>query len=180
MPDRLFGLPAHPLLVHIPVVLLPLCALLAIVFVVRLSLTRQFGLPVVMLTAVAAGGTFFAAESGEGMEKILNEPPNPALEAHAEWGDRIRIAAIVFFVIALIFVLLARRSSSSSSSSSSTRASTAAASGTGGVVVESGRSTVVMVLAALLVVSALGTTYAVIETGHSGAKQAWEDAGKEG
>ena len=44
---NLFGLPAHPLLVHIPVALIPLCAAGAIVMVVSASWRQRIGWVVV-------------------------------------------------------------------------------------------------------------------------------------
>lgn len=164
MPDRLFGLPAHPLLVHLPVVMLPLCAILAIVLAVRPKLVRHYGPVLVGLTGVAFVGTFLAAQSGEGLQENILKEHSAAIERHAEWGDRTRIAALVFFVCALAFVMVVRKAGASQ------RSLGAAAK----------RSAAVPVLAALMVLSAVGTTAAVIYTGHTGAKSAWEDAGKEG
>ena len=109
MPEKLFGIPAHPLMVHLPVVLLPLCALIALVLAVRPSLVRHFGIPFVVLTGVSFIGTFLATESGEGLQELLNEKA-AAIERHAEWGDRTRIAALVFFLLAIAFVVLVKRS----------------------------------------------------------------------
>ncbi len=162
MPDKLFGIPAHPLMVHLPVVMLPLCAIFAIILAVRPSLVKPYGIPLAVLTGISFVGTFFATESGEGLEHLLNEH-SAAIERHAEWGDRTRLAALVFFILALAFVIVAKR-----------------AQGTPQVVVgEAKRAMLIPVLAALMSIAAIGTTVAVIYTGHTGAKSAWEDAGKD-
>jgi uncharacterized membrane protein len=168
MPEKLFGIPSHPLMVHLPVVLLPLCALIALVLAVRPSLVRHYGWPFLGLSLVATVGTVLAASSGEGLEELLNERSD-AIEQHAEWGDRTRLVAIVFFVLAVAFVYLVKRSQQRSTSDST---------GSTHTVVK--RSPAIPVFAALLFVSAIGATASVIYTGHTGAKSAWEDAGKEG
>lgn len=162
MPEKLFGIPAHPLMVHLPVVMLPLCALIALALAIRPSLVRHFGIPFAVLTGVSFVGTFLATESGEGLEELLGEK-SAAIERHAEWGDRTRIAALVFLLLAIAFVVLVKRSQRAAAERPA-----------------STRSLAVPVMAGLLALSAVGTTVAVIYTGHSGAKSAWEDAGKEG
>ncbi len=123
-----------------------------------------------MFTGVSFVGTFLATESGEGLQNLLGEE-TAAIERHAEWGDRTRIAALVFFLLASAFVVLVKRSQrtigATTSPSSSSTSST-------------GHSFAIPVIAVLLSLSAVATTAAVIYTGHSGAKSAWEDAGKKG
>lgn len=162
MPEKLFGIPAHPLMVHLPVVLLPLCGLLALLLAVRPSLVRHYGIPFAVLTGVAFVGTFLATESGEGLEDILGEK-SAAIERHAEWGDRTRLIALVFFLLAVVFVAVARRSQRAAVERFAVLRHRLA----------------IPVIAALLCVSAVATTVSVIYTGHTGAKSAWEDAGKE-
>jgi hypothetical protein len=163
MPDRLFGLPSHPLLVHLPVVLLPLAALLMLWLVVRPQHLSLLGLPLVGLSLVSLLGAVLAVESGEGLERILNEP-SKALERHAQMGERTRLVAAVFFVLVVAFYFLGRKWN--------------AARVVGGTAVARSKAFVAVgVVAALFGIVAIG---AVVTTGHSGAKLAWEDAGKEG
>ena len=63
--DRLMGLPAHALIVHAAVVLVPLAMLALVVTGWRAPWRQVYALPVALL---AAGGAFFAilaAGSGE-------------------------------------------------------------------------------------------------------------------
>lgn len=169
MPERLFGIPSHPLMVHAPVVLLPLTAIVAIVLIARPSLLRHYGFPLIGLSVVSAFSAILAASSGEGLQDILKERSR-AIEEHAEWGDRTRLIAIVFMLVVIAWVVVQRRwergraGGGAEASSTSAQARTNLARGA---------------LAALVVLFAVGSTWAVIETGHSGAKSAWEDAGKE-
>jgi len=41
--EELFGLPAHPLLVHMPVVIIPLAGVIAVVFAFRPAWLDRFG-----------------------------------------------------------------------------------------------------------------------------------------
>ncbi len=162
MPDRLFGIPAHPLLVHVPVVLLPLCVVIALMMVTRPRLVDQWGYPAIGLSVVAAIGTILAAETGEGLERILNEK-SPALENHAKWGDITKIVAVVFVVFLIAFVLITKRRSSTTETNGS-----------------ASMKGIAVALTVAMALSGIGTVFAVVKTGHSGATQAWEDAGKEG
>jgi uncharacterized membrane protein len=59
--NELFGLPAHPLLVHAAVVLLPLAALATIVVAV-VPKTRRHYAPVALVLAIAALGAVGLAQ----------------------------------------------------------------------------------------------------------------------
>ena len=163
MPDRLFGLPAHPLLVHVPVVLLPLAALLMLWLLYRPQHLHLLGFLLVGCSFVSFVGSVLAVETGEGLERILNEP-SEALERHAQMGERTRLIAAVFFVLVVAFVVIGRRWN-------------AARTIHGGALPRSKAFIAVGAVAALLGIFAVGS---VVATGHSGAKLAWEDAGKSG
>ena len=53
--EKLFGLPAHPLLVHMPVVLIPLSGLIAIVFAFKTAWLDRFGWGLVVLSGDVVG-----------------------------------------------------------------------------------------------------------------------------
>jgi hypothetical protein len=50
--NTIFGLPAHPLLVHIPVALIPLCAIGAVVIAISPRWRQRIGWVVVVLAGV--------------------------------------------------------------------------------------------------------------------------------
>jgi uncharacterized membrane protein len=58
--DTLFGLPAHPLLVHIPIVLLPLAAIGVIVMLIKPAWHRRYRWIVLAMGIVGALGAAFA------------------------------------------------------------------------------------------------------------------------
>lgn len=63
------GLPAHPLVVHLPVVLVPLAALAVLALALRPRLLRTFGVVVTVLAGVGFAGALLATNSGEALEE---------------------------------------------------------------------------------------------------------------
>jgi uncharacterized membrane protein len=93
------GLPAHPLLVHLPVVLIPLVAVFAIVLVIVPRWRHRF-LPVLVIgSGLAFVGALLAASSGE--ELVDKVKRSATLDNHTELGDAAQWVAFVFFVVML-------------------------------------------------------------------------------
>ena len=67
----IFGLPAHPLLVHIPVVLLPLAAVGAVMMAVRPAWNARYRWAVLVLGAVGAVGVVLAADAGQSLQEQI-------------------------------------------------------------------------------------------------------------
>jgi hypothetical protein len=163
MPEELLDTPIHPLLVHVPVVLVPLLALLvaayALVPLVRPHVRWVTGLlalatPVAALLAKLSGDDFFARLDAEGR---ITESFYPVLQEHQDFGNYTLYSTIALAVLALALVYLVppRR---------------ADAAGPGGPLrVRS------FVLGALSVVAAAVSFYFVVRTGDSGAGAAWSD-----
>jgi len=168
--ETLFGLPAHPLLVHIPVVLVPLAALIAIVFAFRPAWLDRFGWGLVGLSFIGAIGAIFAAGSGEGLESLQNEAETAAREDHFELGETARTIAIVFFLIVTAIVVvryLARKRAAKGDQ----------ATGLWALLASKGAA---ICMAAALVLSGAAATYTMAKAGHQGAKLAWEEEVKPG
>lgn len=62
---KIFGLPAHPLLVHAAVVLVPLAALALVAVGWKEAWRRVYYLPVALIAMAGAGSAFLAKQSGE-------------------------------------------------------------------------------------------------------------------
>jgi hypothetical protein len=163
--EKIFGLPAHPLLVHIPVALIPLCAVGAVMMVASASWRQRIGWIVVVLAGVAVVASQLSAGSGEALEEALDEG-SPLIHRHAELGE-----TFVWFAIALFVALLAlmvwdtmqRRMEAGTEKNGSK---------------ETTGRTVALILSIVVVVTAVGATYRVYQVGHSGAKAVWsQDAG---
>ena len=166
--DKLFGLPAHPLLVHIPVVLVPVAAIVAVVFALKPAWLDRFGWGLGALSGVGALGAILAAASGQGLEGLQNEAETVAREDHFELGETARLMAIIFFLVVTAVVLLryvARRRATNGKEPAGMWRFIASKGGAIGIAV-------------VLVLSASAATYTISKAGHQGAKISWGDVGK--
>ncbi len=150
--DTVMGLPMHPLVVHVAVVLLPLSALGLIVLVIVPRWRGNFGGLILGGLAVGTAGAFVAKESGEALSKRVGLP-----QEHADWGDKLPLLAAALFLVAVIWFWLDRRSRRQDSSD---------ASGTGRILIR--------LLGALAIVLAVAATGLTVIVGHSGAAAVWE------
>ena len=102
--DLVLGLPAHPLIVHVAVVILPLAAvsLIAIVFVP--AWRQSFGWVVMAALVVGVGSSFLAKESGEALAARVGWPTQ-----HAQVGDLLPLVAFSLLAAGMAWFILARR-----------------------------------------------------------------------
>lgn len=150
--SELFGLPAHPLIVHAAVVLLPLAAVatLAVAFLPRFR--RHFAPIVLGLAVVAAISVNLAQGSGDSLEDRIDE--TRLLDEHTDKGEGVQPWAIAVVVVA--------------------GAVTAAAFLRDRLTqLPAVAVTAVLVVGAL--VAGIGATWTIIDAGHSGAKSVWND-----
>src|SRR5215213_6850468 len=105
--DELFGIPAHPLLVHVPVVFTPLAALGAVALVLVPPWRRRFGVLVAVFAGIAAIGVQLATWSGEGLEDRIDR--TAAVNRHIDLAGTARPLVFAFFVIVVAYVVLERR-----------------------------------------------------------------------
>src|SRR4051794_17428461 len=114
--DNVFGVPAHPLIVHAVVVLVPLAALGAIAVVVSPWVRSHVAW---LVAAVAAGNVLLvplATGSGEFLEERVRE--TALVEAHAEMGEQLMPWVIALAVGMVAFLVLTRLSSRRSTQTS--------------------------------------------------------------
>lgn len=105
------GLPAHPLLVHAVVVLIPLAATGAVALAVRSRWNRPYG-PLVAAAAVAGAlAATVAMIAGEELQKVLDVSPEyvERIAQHSQFGLGTVIASWPFAVLAVASVVLDRR-----------------------------------------------------------------------
>jgi hypothetical protein len=155
--DLIGGLPVHPLIVHVAVIVLPAAALALIVIVL---LPRVHGLVrwgVVAALAVGALAAWIAAESGEALADRVGEP-----EVHEELGENLPVIAAIALALGLVWAVIAEVSA---------RASRAAEAG--GAPVPRVLLPLRMVAAAAAAGMAAFTIYYTIVVGHSGAVATW-------
>lgn len=89
--DTALGLPLHPLLVHLPIVLLPLSAVGVVLLVVAPSLRRRLAVPTLILLAVGALGSIAAMLSGNALAERVGQPGG-----HAQLGTALVVASICY------------------------------------------------------------------------------------
>lgn len=148
--DLIFNLPLHPLVVHFPVVLVPLVAFAAVAMSYWPSFSRKYGGPVVILAVAAQLSLFLAKLSGQPFQERLNKD----IERHADLGE---IAPFTFIPLLILLFIRWRMDKS-------------------GATVGSARvRRLVSVLLALAAILALVYIYL---TGHSGASSVWGWLGK--
>lgn len=102
--------PLHPALVHFPIVLILIGAVLALAALALRNVWLVRSVAVVM--ALAAAGSLAAAWSGEEDEDAAERAGAAAeqvLEEHEEWGERTRNAAILTAIAAAAAALLFKR-----------------------------------------------------------------------
>jgi uncharacterized membrane protein len=102
--ETLFGLPAHPLMVHAPIVLLPLAALGAIIMGFSARFSVRFGPLVTAVAGVGAVTAALAKLSGQQLAESVG-----VSEDHHQAGGQLPFAAAGFFILVLALWLLDRR-----------------------------------------------------------------------
>lgn len=156
-----FGIPAHPLLVHVPAVLLPLAAIGVVMMVVKPVWHDRYRWAVLAIGFVGAIGAILAASAGESLGDRIRATKGRAAgswEDHAAAGETARTFAIIFFIVLAAFILVPwylerRRTQNQSTRMLPKWASTA--------------------MAVLVLAGSVGTVVTVVLAGHSGAKAAW-------
>ena len=150
-----FGLPAHPLILHVPVIFIPILGLAAIALAIRPR--EQFLLPVAAFSVVTLAATMLTVGAGEAFQedRAARMPGggriDPTLQNHMDAGRALRITMILL-TLSLVAMLFARRW-------------------------PSGVRVGLRVLTVLLAATAV---FFVIRTGHLGAKLAWGREGEGG
>ncbi|RMI33534.1 DUF2231 domain-containing protein [Nocardia stercoris] len=156
------GLPAHVLLVHFVVVLVPLAALLLMVAVCWPAAQRRLGVVSPLAAFVALVCVPLTTHSGEWLEDQL--PHDPMIRTHAHLGDDLLVWSLATFLLATAWWAIRSETARAALSS---RVPVAAG--------LAGRRAVVAVVAVLSVVVAAGSMVQVYRIGDSGAKAAWHD-----
>ncbi len=156
--SKLFGLPAHPLFVHLPVVLIPLVGIGAILMACWARARERYGWLVLGAAILAGLSAQLAIGSGEALRHSVRQ--SAALRRHVQIASSIRPLILLLFLIALAVMLVDRRERGSwpfpHAASSPTRVPIRAA------------------VIALTVVVATGTNVRLFQIGDSGAKATWQ------
>lgn len=151
--DEVFGVPAHPLIVHAAVVFVPLLCALAVAYAVLPRFRAQVGWLAALLAVGAPIAAWFGTLSGEALvERLYQQEVPPSVVAHEEFGDATLYASLPLGLVTLALVFL-----------TGTRAGQA----------RRLPPWIGLALSGLTVVLAAVAAYYVVRTGHSGATAVW-------
>lgn len=139
------GLPLHPLVVHIVVVLVPIAAIGAIIMAIWRRISRRVGSVIVLAAAAGAGASFVAKASGEAFTQVRGKPV-----MHAELGEMLPLIALALFLALFVFWLFDR-----------------------GIPGNRPRPVWIRLFAVVLVGIAILAIVWTIRTGHTGAESVW-------
>ena len=96
--SHILGLPAHPLLVHGAVVLVPLGAVAFVIAGLREAWRRAYYLPATIITVTGGVFAFLSRESGEPLSKSIRATGQRVGE-HPEQGDTAFIFAMLLAAV---------------------------------------------------------------------------------
>ncbi len=178
--NNIGALPAHPLIVHLPVVLVPLATVGAILMLIRPSWRERFGLPTAVLAVVAAIATQLAIGSGEALEERVEE--SKLVKAHAGIAEQARpwvflFAIVMVAVVVWDFVQKRRQAADEATPGSVPESVPDRVPETASV--RSRAATVAVALTAVGLILGIGSSVQIYRTGHSGAKATWHDTPQE-
>jgi hypothetical protein len=164
------GLPAHILLVHAIVVLLPLAALLLVLSALWPAVRRKVAGPNAILSVLVVVLVPITTEAGEWLERRVAS--TPLVRTHTELGDTALYVAIPVAVLALV-VWWRRRESLRAPADTASTGSTAVATRRRTFLAPA--STAVTVVIAVLSIAAAGAAcYDIVRIGDSGAQATWQ------
>ena len=166
----LFNLPAHPLIVHIPVIGIPLMVLAVIAYMVVPSKPTWLFWASGILTTIVAIATVAAAGSGEQLEEMLPQADQGStlVSRHAALGEQTEFIVLAFAGVALAYLALdwwRRRRGTDASGIQISRIHLRATS----------VNRLLTVLLAAAIIAGSAATVWDVRTGHAGAKSSWED-----
>jgi hypothetical protein len=157
------GLPAHPLFVHVPVVLIPTTIVAAVVFVIRPQWLSRYGIALALTSSLAMSSVFLAMQAGAALRGALGLQ-GQAAQLISEHSHAAHILAIVYvlFTATLILTFASQRISGGMP--------------TGLAIVDGPLSPkpVLTALRAALVLLAIVAGYMCFRTGDLGAKAVWQ------
>jgi uncharacterized membrane protein len=148
---EIFGLPAHPLFVHAPLVLVPLLAVCAIALAAKQAWRHRLGTWFLGASAGVFVLVFLAVQSGEEFDKGLAGQVD--VKRHEELAETTRLLTFLFVVGAIAMVVVDRRSRGRADGNQQMFGRVAA-----------GATALLGILA----------TVWMVRTGHEGAKVVWE------
>ncbi len=168
--DEFRGLPLHPLVVHATVVLLPVTALLGVLFVVpRLRMRLRWPLLAASLASLLT--LFVTRRSGEALQESLNlaGPVAQAVERHQELADQLVWLVVALAVVAVVAAVAARPTTIT--------AETHADQSDGRPGGQRGQTAVQTILAVLVLLASVAVAVQTARVGEAGSRAVWNPTG---
>jgi uncharacterized membrane protein len=159
--DTINGLPAHPLLVHVVVVFVPVTAVLAILAVTWPAARRRLGLAPFIAAVIALVAIPLATDAGEWLQ--AHKRPSELISRHAELADQ-----LIYWVAPLTLLLLVWSAAGTTPVADRLKSMSPAANRIGAVL-----------LPVAIVALAIGSVVMVYRIGDSGSQSVWHDAVKQ-
>jgi uncharacterized membrane protein len=157
------GLPAHPLFVHVPVVLIPTTVVAAVVFVFKREWFARYGIALAVVSIVAMSSIFLTMQAGAALRAALNLQ-GPAATLISEHSQAAHILAYIYVLFTATLIV----------TFASLRISGGRPTGLGIVDSLLSPKPMLTALRVLLVLLAIGAGYMCFRTGDLGAKAVWE------
>jgi hypothetical protein len=167
------GLPAHPLFLHVPVILIPVAGIAALVLAARPQLFARHGVWVGAVTVLALGATDLTIGAGKALRSDLHLGGGgivfggqaSLVARHAHAADMLRLLLIAFTAVLIIAIALYRHTDGSSTGI-----------GLADTVLSRARAVAPSLapLRAVLALLAIACLYFVFHTGDLGAKAVWQ------
>ena len=157
------GLPAHPLFVHVPVVLIPTTVVAAVVFVFKREWLARYGIALAVVSIVAMSSIFLTMQAGAALRAALNLQ-GPAATLISEHSQAAHILAYIYVVFTATLIV----------TFASLRISGGRPTGLGIVDSLLSGKPVLTGLCVVLVLLSIGAGYMCFRTGDLGAKAVWE------
>ena len=157
------GLPAHPLFVHVPVILIPATVVAAVVFMIKPEWFSRYGIALAVVSIVAMSSIFLTMQAGAALRAALNLQGQAAnlISQHAHAAHILAIVYVVF--TATLIVIFAAH-----------RISNGIPTGLGIVDRLLSPKSAFATLRVVLVLLSIGAGYMCFRTGDLGAKAVWE------
>jgi len=157
------GLPAHPLFVHVPVILIPATIVTAIVFMLKPEWLGRYGIALAVVSIAAMSSVFLTMQAGAALRAALNLQGQAAtlISQHAQAAHILAVVYVVF-TAALIVTFAAYRISGGMPT------------GLGIVDRLLSAKSMFTALRVALVLLSIGAGYMTFRTGDLGAKAVWE------
>jgi predicted membrane protein DUF2231 len=152
-PTEINGLPAHVLLVHVVVMLIPITALLLLASAVWPSARRRIGVVLPAVALISLVSVPLTANAGEWLAQRLGGG-GPLVARHADLADQLLPWTVGLFLVSLAVWAVHRFVPA--------------------VRTGNGRTAATVGLAVLSLVVAVGSVYTVYRVGDTGAKAAWD------